>query len=141
MSCEAGKFTRALMIMANAGALRLLDWAHIFPLSQKIENFTRYLLEQLQKDEGVELEGTVLYVYGAATWSQGTFIGSRTNWERIARPFQHSLIYDVPESTSFSDLFGHSLHNKGDATRAFCKASRRLESMTQHRELRSLPNV
>eukprot|EP00737_Agarophyton_chilense_P003649 gb/GEZJ01004326.1/.p1 GENE.gb/GEZJ01004326.1/~~gb/GEZJ01004326.1/.p1 ORF type:complete len:1275 (+),score=185.47 gb/GEZJ01004326.1/:389-3826(+) len=141
MACEAGNFTRAFMTMANAGALGLLDGAHALPLSQRIENFTRYLLEQLHKDEGVEVDSTVLSVFGAETWSHGTFMGSKTNWERTARPFQHSLIYNVPESTSFCDLLEHSLHHKGDATRAFCEASGQFESMTQHRELRSLPNV
>eukprot|EP00178_Gracilaria_changii_P021163 TRINITY_DN63032_c0_g1_i1.p1 TRINITY_DN63032_c0_g1~~TRINITY_DN63032_c0_g1_i1.p1 ORF type:complete len:1234 (+),score=167.62 TRINITY_DN63032_c0_g1_i1:168-3869(+) len=141
MACEAGNFTRAFMTMANAGALGLLDGPHALPLSQRIENFTRYLLEQLHKDEGVETESTVMSVFGAETRSHGTFIASKTDWERVARPFQHSLIYNLPRNTPFCNLLEHSLHHKGDTTRAFCESSGQFESMTQHRELRSLPNV
>ncbi|CAN8075557.1 unnamed protein product [Agarophyton chilense] len=115
MACEAGNFTRAFMTMANAGALGLLDGAHALPLSQRIENFTRYLLEQLHKDEGVEVDSTVLSVFGAETWSHGTFMGSKTNWERTARPFQHSLIYNVPETNEapvdVREVIGEEKHN------------------------------
>ncbi|KAI0558618.1 Ubiquitin carboxyl-terminal hydrolase [Gracilaria domingensis] len=141
MACEAGNFTRAFMTIANAGALGVLDGAHALPLSQRIENFTRYLLEQLHKDEGVDIDSSVLSVFGAETRSHGTFMASKTDWKRIAKPSQHSLIDKVPRNTSFCKLVEHSLHHRGEATRAFCEASRQFESMTQHRELRNLPNV
>lgn len=141
MACEAGNFTRAFMTMANAGALGLLDGPHALPLSQRIENFTRYLLEQLHKDEGMETDSTVLSVFGAETVSYGTFMTSKTNWERKARPFQHTLTYNRPMTGTFCELLEHSLYHRADTTRAFCEASGQFESMTQHRELRNLPNV
>ncbi|KAI0561764.1 Ubiquitin carboxyl-terminal hydrolase [Gracilaria domingensis] len=102
MACEAGNFTRAFMAIANAGALGGSDGAHVLLLSQRIENFTRYFLEQLHKDEGVDIDSTVLSVFGAETRSHGTFMASNTDWERIAKPFQHSLIDKVPRNSSFA---------------------------------------
>lgn len=71
MACEAGNFTRAFMTMANAGALGLLDGAHALPLSERIDNFPRYLLEQLHKDDEVKTESTVSTILGAETVSYG----------------------------------------------------------------------
>lgn len=144
MACEAGNFTRAFMTMANAGALGLLDGAHALPLSQRIENFSRYLLEQLHKDDEHKTESTVSSILGANTVSYGSFMNSGTKWERNSRPFQHTLVYDgvkgKGKATSFCELVEQSLWQSLTPTRAFCEASQQFETMTQRRELRSLPN-
>lgn len=142
MACEAGNFTRAFMTMANAGALELLDGPHALPLSQRIESFTRYLLEQLHKDDELKEKSTVSSVFGAETVSYGTFLPSKKKWERISGPFQHTLIYDSNVTgTTFCELVQHSLSHSLEPTRAFCEASGQFEMMSQHREIRSLPNV
>eukprot|EP00177_Eucheuma_denticulatum_P002958 GFKZ01005316.1.p1 GENE.GFKZ01005316.1~~GFKZ01005316.1.p1 ORF type:complete len:1287 (-),score=162.64 GFKZ01005316.1:648-4106(-) len=142
MACEAGNFTRAFMTMANAGALGLLDGPHALPLSQRIENFTRYLLEQLHKDDNSGSESAVSSLFGAETVSHGMFIASKTNWERKSRSFQHTLVYDNSQKDSnFCEILQHSLSHSLEPTRAFCEATGHFEMMTQKRELRSLPNL
>ena len=143
MACESGNFTRAFMTMANADALGLLDGPHALPLSHRIENFTRYLLEQLRKDEDMQNESTVDSVFGAETSSFGVFTPSETSWERVSRPFQHTLMYDPdqPEGSTFCELVEHSLSYSLEPTRAFCEAKGQFETMSHRRQLRELPNV
>lgn len=145
MACEAGNFTRAFMTMANAGALGLLDGAHALPLSERIENFSRYLLEQLHKDDEAKAESTVCTIFGADTVSYGAFMSSGTKWERKSRPFQHTLVYDGAKgkgkAESFCALLEQSLWQSLTPTRAFCEASQQFETMTQRRELRSVPSL
>lgn len=144
MACEAGNFTRAFMTMANAGALGLLDGPHALPLAQRIENFSRYLLEQLHKDEQKEESGVSL-IFGAEALSYGSFLQSGSKWERKSRTFQHTLTYESGKSRSknegFCELLERSLWQSLDPTRAFCESSQQFEMMTHRRELRSLPNV
>lgn len=144
MACEAGNFTRAFMTMANAGALGLLDGPHALPLSQRIENFTRYLLEQLHKDEASETSTMVSALFGAEMKSYGKFTPSETEWERISRPFQHTLMYEIRKGASeasFCEVVQYSLSHSLDPTRAFCEKSGQFETMSQKREVCSLPNV
>lgn len=144
MACEAGNFSRAFMTMANAGALGLLDGPHALPLAQRIENFTRYLLEQLHKDDAAETSSMVSALFGAETISFGTFSPSNTDWERKSRPFQHTLMYDDSKETaasSFCDVLEASLSHSLEPTRAFCEASGQFETMSQRRELKTLPNM
>lgn len=143
MACEAGNFTRAFMTMANAGALGLLDGPHALPLSQRIENFTRYLLEQLRIDDERKKECDVTSVFGSETVSHGTFTVSKTDWERRSNSFQHTINYDaaVDKKATFCELLEDSLVRTLDPTRAFCEASGQFESMSQKRELTELPNV
>lgn len=141
MACEAGNFTRAFMTMANAGALGLLDGPHALPLSQRIENFTRYLLEQLHKDESSEASTMVSALFGAETKSYGMFAPSEKEWERVSRPFQHTLMYDNRDDGSFCKALERSFSHSLDPTRAFCEASGQFETMSHKREVRSLPNV
>lgn len=144
MACEAGNFTRAFMTMANAGALGLLDGPHALPLAQRIENFSRYLLEQLHKDEQSEESGVSL-IFGAEALSYGTFLQSGSKWERKSRTFQHTLTYESGKgrgkAEGFCELLERSLWQSLDPTRAFCEPSQQFEMMTHRRELRSLPNV
>lgn len=143
MACEAGNFTRAFMTMANARALGLLDGPHALPLSQRIENFTRYLLEQLRKDGELRQECSASTIFGAETLSHGTFTPSKTKWERKSLSFQHTLTYDSNKmkNTTFCELLQNSLSHTSEPTRAFCEASGQFEMMSQHRELLSLPNI
>lgn len=142
MACEAGNFTRAFMTMANAGALGLLDGPHALPLAQRIENFSRYLLEQLHKDDESEEGSTVSSIFGADTVSFGTFSPSKTKWERTSRPFQHMLVYDDGDMTdSFCNILERSLAHKLEPTRAFCEATGQFEMMSQQRNIQSLPNL
>lgn len=142
MACEAGNFTRAFMTMANAGALGLLDGPHALPLSQRIENFSRYLLEQLQKDDESGKESMVWSLFGADTVAHGRFTPSKTKWERQSRSFQHSLVYDnLEQGSSFCELVQRSLSHSLEPTRAFCEATGQFEMMTQKRELRTVPNL
>lgn len=145
MACEAGNFTRAFMTMANAGALGLLDGPHSLPLSQRIENFSRYLLEQLHKDDEKREESGVSVVFGAETVSSGTFSQSGSKWERKSRAFQHTLVYECEneqmQDGGFCKLLERSLWQSLEPTRAFCKSSQQFEIMTHRRELRSLPNL
>lgn len=101
MACEAGNFTRAFMTMANTGALGLLDGPHALPLSERIENFSRYLLEQLHKDDEMRRQrssestkSAVAAMFGGDTVSYGVFTTSNTEWERWSCPFQFSLTYE-----------------------------------------------
>lgn len=144
MACEAGNFTRAFMTMANAGALGLLDGPHALPLSQRIENFSRYLLEQLHQDDHSHEGSMVSNLFGTETVSHGTFTPSKTNWERRSRPFQHTLTYENDDSkpdASFCELLERSFSQDLDPTRAFCEATGQFETMTQRRDIRSLPNL
>lgn len=143
MACEAGNFTRAFMTMANAGALGLLDGHHALPLAQRLENFSRYLLEQLHKDEELSGGKQVPSIFGAYTLSYGSFMTSKTKWERQSLPFQHTLSYDGSSgsNSSFCDVLEKSLFQALDPTRAFCEQSGQFETMSQRREVRSLPNV
>lgn len=142
MACEAGNFTRAFMTMANAGALGLLDGSHALPLSQRIENFSRYLLEQLHKDDESDDGSAVSSLFGAETVSHGKFTPSKTKWERKFCPFQHTLMYDDMEcESSFCELVQRSLWCSLEPTRAFCEATGQFEMMTQKRELRTVPNL
>lgn len=144
MACEAGNFTRAFMTMANAGALGLLDGPHALPLAQRIENFSRYLLEQLHKDDESKERSMVCDLFGADTVSFGTFTPSRTNWERKSCPFQHTLIYEVGDSTpsgSLCEALERSLSRTLEPTRAFCEPTGQFETMSQRRDLKSLPNL
>lgn len=141
MACEAGNFTRAFMTMANAGALGLLDGPHALQLSQRIENFSRYLLEQLRKDEHLAYEGTVASLFGSLTVSQGKFTPSGSAWERRSRPFQHTLVYDHGNDVPFCELLERSLSYSLDPTKAFCEKTGQFELMTQKRELKTAPNL
>lgn len=144
MACEAGNFTRAFMTMANAGALGLLDGPHALPLAQRIENFSRYLLEQLHKDDESTEGSTVSNLFGAETVSFGTFSPSKTKWERRSRPFQHTLMYDDGDSNpsgSLCEVLERSLSHNLEPTRAFCEATGQFETMSQQRDIRTLPNL
>lgn len=144
MACEASNFTKAFMTMANAGALGLLDGPTALPLSQRIENFTRYLLEQLHKDDDLGGESAVSTLFGAETASFGKFTPSENEWKRESRPFQHTLSYDSDQGaapTTFAELVSKSLFRTLEPTRAFCEATGQFEMMSQQRVLRSLPNV
>lgn len=144
MACEAGNFTRAFMTMANAGALGLLDGPHALPLSQRIENFSRYLLEQLHQDDQSDEGSMVSNLFGTETVSHGMFTPSKTIWERRSRPFQHTLTYedgDIKSNSSFCETLERSFSQDLEPTRAFCEATGQFETMTQRRDIRSLPNL
>lgn len=143
MACEAGNFTKAFMKMANADALGLLDGKTSLPPSQRIENFTRYLLEQLHKDDKNEEESAVSKLLGGDIVSSGCFNQSRTEWKRSSRPFQHTLAYEAEGKTaeSFCEMLEISLSRNLDMTRAYCEATKEFETMSQRRELKSLPNM
>lgn len=140
LAVETGNFTKAFMTMANAGALGLLDGSAALPLTSRIESFTRYLLEQLHKDAGGERTSTVSTLAGADAVSYGKFSQSQTTWERRSRMFQHTLQYDnAPDD--FPGLVKQSLCREHEPTRAFCAESGSFESMSQRREIESLPNL
>lgn len=143
MACEAGNFTRAFMTMANAGALGLLDGPLALPLDQRIENFSRYLFEQLHKDEVMKNDNVIADVFGAKTISQGIYMPSKIPWEKISFRFQHTLVYPQPgkDAQSFSEVLQRSLSHSMDTTRAFCEETGQFESLSLKREIRSLPNV
>jgi PAB-dependent poly(A)-specific ribonuclease subunit 2 len=137
---ETGNFTKAFMTMANAGALGLLDGSTSMPLAQRIESFTRYLLEQLHKDEGGSDSTMISVLTGADAISSGRFMPSGTVWERDSRPFQHALNYEsMPDE--FAELVQQSLCRELEPTRAFCSATGNFESMTHVRQIASLPNL
>ncbi len=144
MACEAGNFTKVFSKMANAEALGLLDGKGSLPPSQRIENFTRYLLEQLHQDSQDGADTTVSELLGSDVLSGGKYIESGTLWERKSRPFQHTLVYDgmrgkAPES--FCDLVENSLSRSMDLTRAFCETSNNYEMMSSKRCIKTLPNL
>ncbi len=144
MACEAGNFTKAFSTMANADALGLLDGKTALPPSQRIEDFTRYVLEQLHKDDARQAEETtVSALFGANILSSGRFMTSGIKFSRESRPFQHTLAYTVASrpADSFCELLANSLVKRMEPTRAYCEASSAFEMMTQKRILKSLPNV
>lgn len=143
MACEAGNFTKAFMKMANADALGLLDGKTSLPPSQRMENFTRYLLEQLHKDDKNAGESVVSQLLGGEVFSFGCFMQSRTEWARPSRPFQHTLVYSSNGklADSFCELLENSLSRDLDVTRAYCETSKEFETMSQRRELKTLPNM
>lgn len=143
MACEAGNFTKAFSKMANAEALGLLDGKLSLPPSQRIENFTRYLLEQLHQDlKDDESLSAVSLLLGGDCLSTGKYSASGNLWERWSRPFQHTLEYESKKPCdSFCELLEHSLHRDLDPTRAFCEVSGTYEMMSSHRKLITLPNM
>lgn len=146
MACEAGNFTKAFSAMANADALGLLDGKTALPPFQRIEDFTRYLLEQLHKDDAGQpgTETSISQLFGGDILSYGRFSPSGTEWSRESRLFQHTLAYSVGGRgtvDSFCGLLANSLSQNLEPTRAFCEKTGTFEMMSQKRILKSLPNV
>lgn len=144
MACEAGNFTKVFSKMANAEALGLLDGKCSLPPSQRIENFTRYLLEQLHLDSQDSHATAVDLLLGGDVLSAGRYVDSGVVWERKSRPFQHTLVYDAIRGktpASFCELVENSLSRTMDPTRAFCETSHNYEMMSSKRCIKTLPNL
>eukprot|EP00180_Rhodochaete_pulchella_P002706 Plantae.Rhodophyta-Rhodochaete_pulchella.ctg4208.p1 GENE.Plantae.Rhodophyta-Rhodochaete_pulchella.ctg4208~~Plantae.Rhodophyta-Rhodochaete_pulchella.ctg4208.p1 ORF type:complete len:830 (+),score=118.76 Plantae.Rhodophyta-Rhodochaete_pulchella.ctg4208:358-2490(+) len=144
VACESSNFTRTLVKTPNAAALGLLDRRGASAKTQdpsRIENFLRYLLEQVNRNEECS-ESIISVLFGCDTLTTGRYGNTQFVQERKDRIFQHALSYDrVDEHDDFATLLQTSLRKEIDPVRAFCNPTGQFMQLYQSRKLLNLPNM
>eukprot|EP01119_Soliformovum_irregulare_P023053 TRINITY_DN7993_c0_g1_i1.p1 TRINITY_DN7993_c0_g1~~TRINITY_DN7993_c0_g1_i1.p1 ORF type:complete len:1121 (+),score=299.23 TRINITY_DN7993_c0_g1_i1:40-3402(+) len=160
-NCEASNFLRSFRQIPQASGLGLTETPADDQVSlvRLMENFNRFILEQLHKEGdtpiqqllmlnddareyGVGSKDIVDVMFGAWVQSESKCMSCKHSTTRSSQSFQFDMVYpdNADSLPSFEQVLKTSL-SKSSHTKAWCEKCGRYQLTEQKRSLTSLPNT
>jgi hypothetical protein len=153
--CQASNFLRALRQIPQVSALGLVEPpdAEIDQMTypRLVQQFTRFLFEQLHKETTAHGRSICTALFGASTSTRSRCLACRGETTREASFFDYDIAYpdaaadtaaattaDAP-SSSFADVL-RTTFEKRVRTKTWCERCKQYQLTTQVKRIASLPN-
>jgi hypothetical protein len=155
--CQASNFLRALRQIPQVLALGLVEPpdAEIDQMTypRLVQQFTRFLFEQLHKETTMHGRSICTALFGASTSTRSRCLSCRGETTREASFFDYDIAYpdadtaaaantaaaDAPSSVSFADVL-RTTFEKRVRTKTWCERCKQYQLTTQVKRIASLPN-